>query len=132
PKKRSAAESFGPAASARGPVQPNTPQPPASQAGSKEPDSFKPFSLKTLDGKKKTLKDYANKATLVNFFFPRCPYCNIELPEVQKIYDKYKRQGLSVVWINILPEEAPLIPGWQVAKNLNVPVLIGASQDSLL
>ena len=100
-------------------------------AAAKDPDTFKPFTLKTLDGKKKTLQDYSNKVTLVNFFFPRCPYCNVELPEVQKIYDKYKDKGLSVVWINILPEEVGLIAGWQVAKNLTVPVLVGASQDSL-
>ncbi len=102
-------------------------------AGSSQtaPDTFESFSLKTLDGKKKTLKDFANKVTLVTFFFPRCPYCNIELPEIQKIYDKYKDRGLSAVWVNILPEEAGLIAGWQVAKNLTVPVLIGGSQESL-
>ena len=96
-----------------------------------ESDTFKPFHLKTLDGQKKTLKDYANKLTLVSFFFPRCPYCNVELPEIQKLYDKYKDRGLSAVWINILPEEVPLIAGWQVAKNLTVPVLIGGSQEGL-
>jgi len=94
-------------------------------------DEFKPFTLKTLDGKKKTLQDFANKVTLVNFFFPRCPYCNVELPEIQKIYDRYKDKGLSAVWINILPEEANLIAGWQVAKNLTVPVLIGSTQEAL-
>jgi cytochrome oxidase Cu insertion factor (SCO1/SenC/PrrC family) len=93
--------------------------------------AFKPFTLKTLDGKKKTLKDYSNKVTLVSFFFPRCPYCNVELPEIQKIYDKYKDKGLSAVWVNILPEEVGLIAGWQMAKRLTVPVLIGASQESL-
>ena len=36
----------------------------------KGPETFKPFTLKTLDGKKKTLKDYSNKATLVNFSSP--------------------------------------------------------------
>lgn len=104
----------------------------APPAAAKTPDSFKPFALRTLDGKKKSLKDYSNKLTLVNFFFPRCPYCNVELPEVQKIYDKYKDQGLSVVWINILPEETNLIPGWAMVKNLSVPVLIGGSQDQLM
>lgn len=94
-------------------------------------DNFKPFSLRTLDGKKKTLQDFSNKLTLVSFFFPRCPYCNAELPEIQKLYDRYKDKGLSAVWINILPEETNLIAGWQMAKNLTVPVLIGASQDSL-
>jgi cytochrome oxidase Cu insertion factor (SCO1/SenC/PrrC family) len=94
-------------------------------------DIFKPFNLKTLDGQKKTLKDYSNKVTLVSFFFPRCPYCNVELPQIQKIYDQYKDKGLSAVWVNILPDEVGLIAGWQVAKNLTVPVLIGGSQDAL-
>ena len=93
--------------------------------------TFKPFSLKSLDGKTKTLKDFSNKITLVSFFFPRCPYCNVELPEIQKIYDKYKDRGLSAVWVNILPEEDGLIAGWQMVKNLTVPVLIGGSQASL-
>ncbi len=97
----------------------------------KTPETFKPFVLKTLDGKRKTLKDFANKATLVNFFYPRCPYCNVELPEVQKLFDQYKDKGLSVVWINILPEEVNLIAGWAMVKNFNVPVLIGGTQDAL-
>jgi len=94
-------------------------------------DTFKPFSLKTLDGSRKTLKDFSNKVTLVSFFFPRCPYCNVELPQIQEIYNRYKDRGLSAVWVNILPEEAGLIAGWQMAKNLTVPVLIGGSQESL-
>ncbi len=96
-----------------------------------DPGAFKPFVLKTLDGQKKTLRDYANKLTLVNFFFPRCPYCNVELPEIQKIYDRYKDRGLSAVWINILPEETNLVAGWAMAKNLTVPVLVGGSQQVL-
>jgi cytochrome oxidase Cu insertion factor (SCO1/SenC/PrrC family) len=94
-------------------------------------DSFRPFALRTLDGQKKTLRDFTNKLTLVNFFFPRCPFCNVELPEIQKIYDRYKERGLSAVWINILPEETNLVAGWAMAKNLTVPVLVGGSQEAL-
>ena len=97
----------------------------------KDPENFKPFKLKTLNGTKKELSDYANKATLVSFFFPNCPYCNVSLPEVQKIYDKYKDKGLSVVWINVLPEQNKLIGPWMEKHNLTVPVLIGASMESL-
>lgn len=104
---------------------------PAPVRAPQDPGAFKAFSLRTLDGKKKTLRDYSNKLTLVSFFFPRCPYCNVELPEIQKIYDKYKEKGLSAVWINILPEEENLIAGWEMAKNLTVPVLVGGSQDAL-
>jgi cytochrome oxidase Cu insertion factor (SCO1/SenC/PrrC family) len=120
PRKKDAGEALTQSSASR--------LPKASQAAA---ENFKPFSLKTLDGKRKTLQDFSNKVTLVTFFFPRCPYCNVELPEIQKIYDKYKDKGLSAVWVNILPEETGLIAGWQLAKNLNVPVLVGASQESL-
>jgi len=94
-------------------------------------DKFKPFKLKTLDGAPKTLQEIANRATLIVFFFPRCPYCNMAIPEVQKIYEKYKDKGLSVVLINVLPEENKLIPDWSAKYHITVPVLIGASQASL-
>src|ERR1035437_6504584 len=72
------------------------------QGGAAAADKFKPFKLKTLDGTPKTLQDFANKAILISFFYPRCPYCALALPEEQKIYGKYKDKGLSVVWINVL------------------------------
>ncbi|MBI3933804.1 MAG: TlpA family protein disulfide reductase [Acidobacteria bacterium] len=94
-------------------------------------DKFKPFKLKMLDGTAKTLQDYPGKATLVSFFFPSCPYCNAAFPEVQKIYDKYKVQGLSTVWINVVPDENKKIPDWLEKHQFTIPVLIGASQASL-
>jgi peroxiredoxin len=97
----------------------------------KDPNKFRPFKLKTTDGTVKTLRDYANKVTLVSFFFPGCPYCSIEMPEQQKIYDKYKDKGVSMVWINVLPEQEKLIASWQAEHHFTVPVLIGASQESL-
>jgi len=102
------------------------------QGNAKDPVKFKPFKLQTLDGTKKTLADYTNKVTLVGFFFPQCQFCKISLPEVQKIYDKYKDQGLSVVWINVVPQEKKLIPNWMAEFKITAPVLIGAWQPSLM
>jgi len=101
-------------------------------ASARAAEKFKPFKLKTLDGTKKTLQDFPGKITLVGFYYPTCAYCNVAIPEVMKIYDKYKDQGLSMVIINIKPEEVKLIPGWQEKYHFTVPVLIGASQDSLM
>jgi len=94
-------------------------------------DQFKPFKMQTPDGTTKTLQDYTNKVTLVSFFFPRCPACNVELPEEQKIFDKYKDKGLSMVWINILPDEEELVAGWALKRRLNVPTLVGATAESI-
>jgi len=94
-------------------------------------ERFKPFQLTTLEGSPRTLQDFRNKATLVSFFFPGCTYCNLEFPEVQKIYNKYRDKGFSAVWINVLPEQNKKIPDWQAERRFTVPVLIGASQASL-
>jgi thiol-disulfide isomerase/thioredoxin len=90
-------------------------------------ESFKPFKkLKRLDGSPQSLGDVLGpKATLVVFFFPTCPYCNAAFPEVQKIYDRYRGQGLSMVWINVLPDEEKLIAPWRAQHGYTVPVLLG-------
>jgi peroxiredoxin len=102
------------------------------QAPGMAADKFKPFKMKTLEGTPKTLQDYSSKAILVSFFFPTCAYCNAEFPSVQQLYDKYKDQGLSAVWINMLPQEEKLIADWLEKHQYTIPVLIGASQASLM
>jgi len=97
----------------------------------KGPKQFHSFKLKTVDGTRKTLEDFENKATLVSFFYPRCPFCAAALPQMQSLYDKYKGEGLSAVWINVLPGENKLIPKWQAQHHFTVPILIGASQNWL-
>jgi cytochrome oxidase Cu insertion factor (SCO1/SenC/PrrC family) len=94
-------------------------------------NKFKPFQLKTVDGSAKTLADFPGKAILVGFFFPSCRFCNAALPEIEKIYGRYKDQGLSAVWINIVPEEDGKIAGWQARNRSAITVLTGASQASL-
>jgi cytochrome oxidase Cu insertion factor (SCO1/SenC/PrrC family) len=88
-------------------------------------ESFKPFKLKALDGSQRSLPDVLGKATVVIFFFPSCQYCNAAFPEVQKIYDAYKDRGLSMVWINVVPDEEPLIAGWRATHGYTIPVLLG-------
>ena len=105
---------------------------PEAIAKDKGPIKFKPFKLETMDGTRKTLADVTGKVTLVGFFFPQCPFCKVSLPEVQKIYEKYKEQGLSVVWINVVPQEKKLIPSWIERFKITAPVLVGASQASLM
>jgi thiol-disulfide isomerase/thioredoxin len=94
-------------------------------------ETFKPFKLRTLSGKEKTLADFSNQVILISFFFPTCPYCNKSLPEVQRIYDKYKDKGLSAVWINTLPAQDRLIPEWQKTRHFTVPILVAGNPTAL-
>ena len=94
-------------------------------------DTFKPFTLKALDGSPKTLRDYLDKATLVTFFFPTCGYCNGEFPHLQNLYDKYKDRGFVLVTINIMPEQNSMVADWQSTHKYTFPVLIGARLETL-
>jgi cytochrome oxidase Cu insertion factor (SCO1/SenC/PrrC family) len=93
--------------------------------------SLKPFTLKTLDGTPKTLADVLGKATLVVFFYPTCAFCNAAAPEIQRLSDTYKAQGLSVVYINAYPDEEKLVPGWLDKHRYTVPVLVGARLEDV-
>jgi cytochrome oxidase Cu insertion factor (SCO1/SenC/PrrC family) len=88
-------------------------------------EKFKPFKMKTLEGAQKSLPDVLGKATLVVFFFPTCPFCNAAFPEIQKLHDSYKDRGLSMVWINVVPDEERLIAAWRTKHGYTVPVLLG-------
>ena len=97
----------------------------AAHAPSAAEERFKPFKMTTLDGAQRSFPDVLGRATLVVFFFPTCQYCNVAFPQMQKIYDSYKDRGLSMVWINILPDENKLIAAWKDSHGYTVPILLG-------
>lgn len=88
-------------------------------------ERFKPFKLKTPEGQQVSLSSVLGKATLIVFFYPTCAYCKVALPEIQKLYDAYKDQGLSMVCINVVPEENSLIGEWRSRHGYTIPVLLG-------
>lgn len=57
------------------------------------------FTLPDLKGNQVSLKDFRGKVVLINFWFPACGPCQMELPHIQKLYDTYKDQGFAVLLI---------------------------------
>jgi cytochrome oxidase Cu insertion factor (SCO1/SenC/PrrC family) len=55
----------------------------------------------------------------------------VALPSMQKLYDTYRDQGLSMVWVNALPPEEKLIPKWQSERGYTVPILVGATTRAI-
>jgi thiol-disulfide isomerase/thioredoxin len=95
--------------------------------GAHAEERFKPFKMKTLEGARKSFSDVSGKATLIVFFFPTCRFCNLALPEIQKLHASYSDQGLAMVWINVVPEEDRLIAEWRTRHGYTVPVLLGGA-----
>ncbi|SDW06520.1 Peroxiredoxin [Marininema mesophilum] len=91
----------------------------APSVGEKAPN----FTLKTLDGKELSLKDLKGKPVLLNFWASWCKPCGEEMPAIQKVYDKYKKQGFQVVGVNIAETEVA-VSGFSRDLDLNFPIVL--------
>jgi thiol-disulfide isomerase/thioredoxin len=90
-------------------------------------ESFKSFKLKALDGTERSLADFPGRVTLVVFFHPTCQYCKLALPGLQTIDNTYKEGGLSVIWINVLPEENRMLAEYKAEHGLTAPILAASN-----
>ncbi len=65
------------------------------------------------------------KAVVISFFATWCHPCKKELPLLQKLYEKYKGQGLKVVVVSIdrEPKAVASLPEFLAARGLTFPVV---------
>ena len=64
--------------------------------------SYKNWNYKSVrDGKEINLRDFAKnkKLVMVVYFAPWCPNWKLEAPVAQKLYDKYKADGLEIIGV---------------------------------
>jgi len=58
--------------------------------------------LKTVDNKRFEIKDYLKKGPIaIAFWATWCKPCRKELPALEKVYEKYKDNGLTILAISI-------------------------------
>ncbi|MBA4601929.1 TlpA family protein disulfide reductase [Thermoactinomyces mirandus] len=58
------------------------------------------FTLQTLDGKTVQLSKNGGKPSLINFWASWCPPCKVEMPYIQKAYEKYGNQ-VNFMMVNL-------------------------------
>lgn len=61
------------------------------------------FRAATLDGSAriKSIADYKGQVVLINLWATWCGPCVIEMPSIQRLYDRYRDQGLKVVAVAV-------------------------------
>jgi thiol-disulfide isomerase/thioredoxin len=61
------------------------------------------FTLVDLDGKEVSLSDFRGKYVLINFWATWCQYCDLEMPDLDRLYKE--NEDLVVLAVNVQEEK---------------------------
>ena len=89
------------------------------------------FKLPDLKGRQVALSDMLKKGpVIIDFWATWCKPCIKSLPKLQKIYEKYQSQGLTIVGINEDgPRNRSKINPFIKSKKITFPILIDDNSD---
>ena len=88
------------------------------------PGHFAPnFSLKELNGKIRHFSDYRGKLIIVNFWATWCPPCRMEIPSMERTYEKLKNRGFVILGIDVGENWSSVAPFVEQMK-IKYPVLL--------
>jgi peroxiredoxin len=66
------------------------------------------FNVVDLNGRTISLEQFKGKVVFLDFWAPWCRPCKQELPELDKLYKKFRQDGLEVIGISVEPSEKNL------------------------
>lgn len=81
------------------------------------------WSVKDLNGKTVPLKDYKGKVVFLNIWATWCPPCKVEMPSLQKLYDKMKNRK-DVVFLTMSSEDTKTVKEFIEKNKYTFPVYI--------
>jgi len=91
-------------------------------------------TLRDLDGKDATLSQYKGKVVLVNFWATWCEPCQVEIPWLIEIQQKYADKGFTILGIDVDDEGKDAVVPFVAKERFNVngqklpmnyPILLG-------
>ena len=80
-------------------------------------------TLAGTDEKAVALEAYRGKPMIVNFWARWCGPCRVEIPELIRVHDKFRKKGLVVLGIG-LEDKAESVRDFMKAYEMNYPVLL--------
>ncbi|CCQ90494.1 putative Thiol-disulfide oxidoreductase resA [Nitrospina gracilis 3/211] len=88
-----------------------------------------PFTLKSLEGGDRSLKDYRGSYLLLNFWATWCGPCKIEMPSLEALHRRFQSENLTVLGVSNDPFGERVVEPFMKAYNLTFPVLLDPKQE---
>ena len=100
-------------------------QPSASNQNIRPPNSVKApdFTLASLEGDWVTLSDMKGNVILLNFWVTWCGPCKMEIPDLNKLQEKYQDKGFEVVGITLTSGSPEYISKFAENWGMNYKIL---------
>lgn len=87
------------------------------------------FTLENLKGEKITLSQFKGKEVFLNFWATWCPPCQVEMPDLEKLYQKYKNDKDFVILTINVGESKDKVESYVKDNNYNFEVLLDKDSD---
>ncbi len=82
------------------------------------------FTLQTLEGNTISLKQYRGKYLLINFWATWCGPCKIEMPSLEKLYQRFKSKPFAILAISGDMFGARVVQPFAEAQKLSFTILL--------
>ena len=83
------------------------------------------FMLPALDGTEVSLSQLSGQPVLINFWASWCIPCRDEMPELVRVYESHKAEGLMILGVNLTYSDSmPSVQAFANEFNITFPVLL--------
>lgn len=100
---------------------------PSAQAGVATTSPAPDFTLRTLEGPNLRLLEQRGKVVLLNFWATWCAPCREEMPQLNKLYEKYRPSGFTLLGVNV-DEDSRNAAGIAGQLGVKFPVLLDSDK----
>ena len=90
------------------------------EVGMQAPD----FTLRNLNGNLEGLSEFKDKVIILNFWATWCAPCLEEMPAFEKLYRRYRSQGLTVIAVSLDKGDTSKVEKFVDEHSLTFPVLL--------
>ena len=93
------------------------------------PRSASDFTITGADGKPLKMSSYQGEVVLLNFWASWCGPCRQEMPVLDRIHQRYKALGFSVVGVNVDQERGPAV---HMLREMPVSFAVGFDPNGIV